>query len=705
MATINTQLQAILDGFATQTGGTSSVLYQNMLATINASTVLLERLNTAASAGTLTKFTLATSTSAYMYSNGSVITVSSQILSTGAFYLGRFVFLMSHEISHCETATSRASQESTWLTSTKNFISSSSGSPNITSYLSDYINIFLRDEGRANVLGYNGLLDYTLSTNGGLPLTDEQRIAMTSAATGGTYLATQFIDPATGALKSGYTFDALGYVALDTASITTSTSYYSNLSPSDAGTLNEGYAHHYASYGLQRIASVAGGKTLTLDYNALSLGINSTVLGQSLSIEEINDILVRDHLRPQASPQFTSLTLVDPLGKYKSEFTASTFGGVMVKTTTGIGDAITHSTTKDYMSTTYNGAQKEIVAQVVVFDKNNSTSETSYLKTVFDTTDLANNSLILSQTQSSTTAAGIITTLTDANGDGIFETTHVGLDADRNGVEDVTVFTGTSGKDSLSGAATDDTLNGLAGNDTLNGYAGNDTLNGGSGSDSMVGGLGDDLYVVDSSQDRVTELTNQGTDTVNSSIAYTLGNYVENLTLLGSAAINGVGNALNNQLQGNAAINTLSGAAGSDTLIGGLGADILTGGAGNDSYLFARNDGADQLTDADATTSNSDLLWFNNGVDNTQLWFRRVSQDLEVSVIGTTDKVTVKNWYNGVSNQVEQIKSSNGKLLLNTQVDALVSAMSAFSPPVSGQLVLPDAYLNELNGVIAASWQ
>lgn len=94
MATINTQLQAILDGFATQTG-TSSVLYQNMLATINASTVLLERLNTAASAGTLTKFTLATSTSAYMYSNGSVITVSSQILSTGAFYLGRFVFLIA----------------------------------------------------------------------------------------------------------------------------------------------------------------------------------------------------------------------------------------------------------------------------------------------------------------------------------------------------------------------------------------------------------------------------------------------------------------------------------------------------------------------------------------------------------------------------------------------------------------------------------
>ena len=705
MATINTQLQTILNGFATQAGGTSSVLYQNMLATINASTVLLDRLNAAASSGALTKFTLVTSTSAYMYSNGNAITLSSQILSGDSFYLGRLVFLMSHEISHCETASTRTSQESTWLTNTKNFISSSSGNPNVTSYLSDYINIYLRDEGRANILGYNGLLDYTLSTNGGLPLTNEQRMLMTSAATGGTYLATQFIDPATGALKAGYTFDASGYVVLDTASIATSTAFYSNLSPSDAGTLNEKYAHHYASYGLQRIASVAGGKTLSLDYNALSLDINSTVLGQSLDVEAINDILVRDHLRPQASPAFTSLTLVDPLGKYKSEFTANALGSVTVKTTTGIGDTITRSATKDYMSTTYNGAQKEIVAQVVVLDKNNSTTETTYLKTVFNTTDVANNALILSQTQSSTTSAGVITTLVDANGDGVFESTRVGVDADRNGVEDVTLFTGTSGKDTLSGAATNDTLNGLAGNDTLYGLAGNDTLDGGSGSDSMVGGLGDDLYVVDSSQDRVTELTNQGTDAVNSSISYALGNYVEHLTLLGSAAINGTGNALNNQLQGNAAANTLSGGAGGDTLLGGLGADVLTGGAGNDSYLFARNDGADQLTDTDSTTGNADVLWFNSGVDNSQLWFRRVSQDLEVSVIGTTDKVTVKNWYAGTSNQVEQIKSSNGKLLLNTQVDVLVSAMSAFAPPASGQLVLPDAYLNDLNGVIAASWQ
>ena len=58
---------------------------------------------------------------------------------------------------------------------------------------------------------------------------------------------------------------------------------------------------------------------------------------------------------------------------------------------------------------------------------------------------------------------------------------------------------------------------------------------------------------------------------------------VENLTLTGTAAINGTGNGLNNTITGNSAANTLNGLAGNDTLNGMAGDDTLDGGLGNDT--------------------------------------------------------------------------------------------------------------------------
>ena len=115
--------------------------------------------------------------------------------------------------------------------------------------------------------------------------------------------------------------------------------------------------------------------------------------------------------------------------------------------------------------------------------------------------------------------------------------------------------------------------------------AGNDTLDGGTGNDSLSGGSGDDTYLVDTTGDSVIENANEGSDTVQSSMTYTLGAEVENLTLTGSSALSGTGNALDNVLTGNSANNTLIGYAGHDTLNGGAGADTLRGGTGNDLYL------------------------------------------------------------------------------------------------------------------------
>ena len=115
------------------------------------------------------------------------------------------------------------------------------------------------------------------------------------------------------------------------------------------------------------------------------------------------------------------------------------------------------------------------------------------------------------------------------------------------------------------------------------GGTGNDLLDGGTGSDRLNGGTGNDIYVVNTTSDIITEAANFGTDTVRSSVTYTLGSNLENLTLTGTRAINRTGNGLNNFLFANAANNNLNGGAGNDTLDGDFGNDNLIGGDGNDS--------------------------------------------------------------------------------------------------------------------------
>jgi Ca2+-binding RTX toxin-like protein len=170
------------------------------------------------------------------------------------------------------------------------------------------------------------------------------------------------------------------------------------------------------------------------------------------------------------------------------------------------------------------------------------------------------------------------------------------------------------------GNSLDNTLIGNTANNTLTGGAGNDLLNGGSGTDAMLGGVGDDTYVVAQSADVATELSGEGIDLVESSVSYTLGNYLENLALTGSSSLNATGNALDNFLTGNAGINTLTAHAGNDTLDGGAGTDTMIGGAGDDTYYSdvtgetineAANEGLDQVISAATQTlaANVEMLF------------------------------------------------------------------------------------------------
>ena len=177
------------------------------------------------------------------------------------------------------------------------------------------------------------------------------------------------------------------------------------------------------------------------------------------------------------------------------------------------------------------------------------------------------------------------------------------------------ILFGTNGADRLMGGLEADTIFGAAGNDLLIGESGNDYIYGDSGNDSIIsglgldfiyggegddilnataqdndnlfGGIGNDIYQVSRTTDSIIEGSNQGIDTVQSSVTYILNQAnVENLVLTGGIHINGTGNSLNNQITGNSGKNDLNGLDGNDILNGLFGNDVLTGGGGNDQFLF-----------------------------------------------------------------------------------------------------------------------
>jgi len=262
---------------------------------------------------------------------------------------------------------------------------------------------------------------------------------------------------------------------------------------------------------------------------------------------------------------------------------------------------------------------------------------------------------------------------------------------------------GGSGNDSLSGRNGgpnalygkdgNDTLYGGDGADRLDGENGDDRLYGGAGNDVLIGGIGNNVLDGGSGADEVSYAAATASVSLANTAAQITGGAgtdtlvgIENLT----------GSQFNDTLTGSALANVLGGGAGNDTLSGGLG---------NDTYRFARGGGADLVIDSDATAGNTDLAQFAAGIAADQLWFSHLGNDLQVSLIGTPDTLTIQNWYAGAASHVEQFRTADNKLLLDSQVEALVQAMAAFAPPSAGPTSLPPAYLEALAPVLAANWQ
>jgi Ca2+-binding RTX toxin-like protein len=175
---------------------------------------------------------------------------------------------------------------------------------------------------------------------------------------------------------------------------------------------------------------------------------------------------------------------------------------------------------------------------------------------------------------------------------------------------------GTAGNDNLQGYATDDSISGNDGNDTLYGRNGNDTTNGGNGDDQLFGEAGND------------------------------------------SLIGGAGN------------DNLQGGVGNDTFDGGAGNDVMSGdyhntfqgwysGTGNDTYTFGRGDGQDTIYELDGAAGNLDVVLFKSGVAPADVLVTRNSNNLVLKIAGTTDQITVANYFTNDATSawlIEQVK-------------------------------------------------
>ena len=170
-------------------------------------------------------------------------------------------------------------------------------------------------------------------------------------------------------------------------------------------------------------------------------------------------------------------------------------------------------------------------------------------------------------------------------------------------------------------------------NNVLTGNSGDNTLDGGGGADILNGGSGNDLYIVDNVGDIVNEGNYVGVDTVQTGLNYELGPYLDNLTLTGSLAVDGKGNAGNNVIKGNANNNVLD---------GGTGADALSGGAGNDTYIV------DNAGDTVVELANEGIDTVKSGVSST------LSANIEALFL------TGVNGISGTGNALNNLLVGNG---------------------------------------------
>jgi Ca2+-binding RTX toxin-like protein len=275
------------------------------------------------------------------------------------------------------------------------------------------------------------------------------------------------------------------------------------------------------------------------------------------------------------------------------------------------------------------------------------------------------------------------------------------------------VLTGEAGLDLLQGGAGADQLNGGADNDQLDGGIGNDRLVGGDGDDTLTGGAGADQFLGGEGFDTVTYASATTAITVN--VMTTFGSAGDAAgDLFEDAPERLIGSAYGDTITGSSDAETIEGGAGNDTIYGGAGHDTLIGGEGNDyldaqsgndtldggggddvliggddsdTYLMTLASGADEIRNFDPNGTDIDVVGY-QGITHNQLWFERSGDSLVVSVVGTSVRTTIRDWYVVTdpadrSNYKIDFFLASGHVSQNVDVEMLVALMGWFPPPTT----------------------
>lgn len=201
----------------------------------------------------------------------------------------------------------------------------------------------------------------------------------------------------------------------------------------------------------------------------------------------------------------------------------------------------------------------------------------------------------------------------------------------------VNLATGSTVRTGSFGTAFDTLINvhrviGSAFNDTLIGDASNDVFAVGAGNDSIAGGSG--INTVDFSR------------------------------LPGPIAVDLAAGTETSASQSDVLRNirvAVGSAAGNDTLSGGAGNNTLVGGGGYDTYLFRSGFGQDLIVNgASNSGAPAGRLSLGPGLDPRRLWRVASGSDMALDFFGSSDAITVQNWYAHSGNQLASLMLADG---------------------------------------------